>query len=336
MTKTKPEQLRRIAVIGAGAWGTTLAILSAEKGNKTSLWVFENNLMTEIENLRENRTFLPGFQLPKTITITNDLKETAASDIIIFAVPTQYLRSIAKKASSNINPNTIIACANKGIEENTLKLPSDIIEEMTKSKKIAVISGPNLSKEIAQEKPAATVVASKSIEIAKAVQKSLMLSRVRVYTNTDPLGTQLGGALKNIIAIAAGVADGLELGNNAKAGLMIRGFAEISRLGIAMGAKPETFAGLSGMGDLITTCSSKLSRNHSVGEQLAKGKKISKILKAMKEVAEGVPSTKAALALGKKHKIHLPIIQEVYNLLYEGKDPYQAITDLMTRSATKE
>jgi glycerol-3-phosphate dehydrogenase (NAD(P)+) len=226
--------------------------------------------------------------------------------------------------------------ASKGIEEKSLRLPLEILSEELKNKNLCVLSGPNLSHEIAKGLPAASVAASREKGTAKAVQESLMLERFRVYTNTDIIGVQLGGSLKNIIAIAAGVADGLNLGDNAKAGLMIRGIAEITRLGVALGAKAETFAGLSGMGDLITTCSSRLSRNHFVGEQIAEGRKLPEILKEMKDIAEGVPTAVAARSLGKKHGVSMPITEQVYQTLYEGKAPYQAITDLMTRSATSE
>jgi glycerol-3-phosphate dehydrogenase (NAD(P)+) len=199
-----------------------------------------------------------------------------------------------------------------------------------------VLSGPNLSSEIARGLPAATVAAAADPGLAKQVQQLLMLERFRVYTNTDVIGVQLGGALKNVIAIAAGVADGLGLGDNAKAGLLIRGLAETTRLGVALGARAETFAGLSGMGDLITTCASRLSRNHLVGEKIAAGRKLAEILKEMKDVAEGVPTAAAARELGRRVKVNLPISEEVYRLLYEGKDPYRALTDLMTRSATSE
>jgi len=326
----------KVTIIGAGAWGTTLAILFAEKGHSISLWVYEPDLAKELKELRENKRFLPGFQLSENIEVITDFKPGLEADLVLFVVPTQFLRSIAKQASSLINPQAIILSAGKGIEEKSLKLPLEILKEELKAKKYAALSGPNLSREIAQGLPAAAVVASENKTAAKTVQEALMQERFRVYTSTDPLGVQLGGALKNIIAIAAGVADGLELGNNAKAGLLIRGIAEITRLGVALGARAETFAGLSGMGDLITTCSSKLSRNHRVGEEIAKGKKLKEILANMKAVAEGIPTSKAALALGKKHKIDLPIAQEVYKLLYEGKDAYKAISDLMGREAKKE
>ncbi len=336
----------KVFVIGAGAWGTTLSILFAENKHEVSLWVYEKELVEEIKKYRENKTFLPGFQLSEKINIVTDFKAGLEADLIVFVVPTQFLRSVAKQTKGFINPNAIVVAANKGIEEKSLDLPLDILKqelvhrslksEGEKVKKLAALSGPNLSKEIAKGLPAAAVVASSDTEAAKAVQKALIQECFRVYTSSDATGVQLGGALKNVIAIAAGVADGLNLGNNAKAGLLIRGIAEISRLGTALGAKPETFAGLSGMGDLITTCSSKLSRNHMVGEKIAKGKNLAGILSSMNEVAEGVTTCKAALALGKKYKIELPITQEVYKLLYEEKDAYKAISDLMGREAKQE
>lgn len=326
----------KVSVIGAGAWGTTLAILFSENGHAVTLWVYEKELVRGIKESRENKNFLPGFPLPSNIEITSDLKEAGNAEITVFAAPTQFSRKIVSAFKSYYRPESIVLSANKGIEEKTLSLPLDILKDELKTEKLAVLSGPNLSREVAKGQPAAAVAAAKDIRTAKAVQEALMLDRFRVYTNNDPIGVQLGGALKNVIAIAAGIADGLELGNNAKSGLMIRGISEITRLGAAMGAQAKTFAGLSGMGDLITTCSSKLSRNHRVGEEIAAGKKLSAILACMKEVAEGVPTARAALALGERHKVPMPITQEVFNVLYKGKNPYEAITDLMTRAATSE
>ncbi|MFC1571676.1 NAD(P)H-dependent glycerol-3-phosphate dehydrogenase [Candidatus Margulisiibacteriota bacterium] len=328
--------MSKISVIGAGAWGTTLSILLAEKGHTVNLWAFEKDVAQAIKETRENKTFLPGFQLPENIQPLTDIHQLPLSEIYFFVVPSQFLRSVAKNARQTINPGSIVVSASKGIENKTLNLPLDILKQELKNKKFAVLSGPNLSAEIAKGYPAAAVTASDEIRTALLVQDALMLERFRVYTNADPLGVQLGGALKNIIAIAAGIADGLELGNNAKAGLMIRGIAEITRLGIAMGARTETFAGLAGMGDLITTCSSKLSRNHHVGEQIAKGQKLPEILKGTKEIAEGIPTTKAAHELGKKHQVSLPITNEVFQVLFKNKNPQQAILDLTTRSATSE
>jgi glycerol-3-phosphate dehydrogenase (NAD(P)+) len=328
--------LKKVSVIGAGAWGTTLAILLAEKGLSVTLWVYEKDLAAAMRETRENKVFLPGFQLPEGIEITAGPEQTAGSQTFIFAVPTQFLRSAAKKFKKSVGSESIAVSAGKGIEEKTLELPLDILGRELACPSLAVLSGPNLSAEIARGLPAASVIAAKDEKTARFVQKNLMQERFRVYINSDPLGVQLGGALKNVIAIAAGVADGLELGNNARTGLMIRGIAEITRLGSAMGADPATFAGLSGMGDLITTCSSRLSRNHCVGEQLAQGKKLSEILGGMKHVAEGVPTAGAALSLGKKYGVQLPVTREVFRVLYEGKNPLQSISDLMSRSATSE
>jgi glycerol-3-phosphate dehydrogenase (NAD(P)+) len=326
----------KVSVIGAGAWGTTLSILLAEKGQRVTLWVYEKELVPEMQEFRENRRFLPGFQLPETVEISAEIQAVKDSEICFFAVPTQFLRAITKLSAKNIGPLAVVVSASKGIEERSLKLPLEILREELESDKLCALSGPNLSSEIARGLPAATVAASEKKEAARAVQESLMLERFRVYTNTDVIGVQLGGALKNVIAIAAGVADGLNLGDNAKAGLMIRGIAEITRLGVSLGARAETFAGLSGMGDLITTCSSRLSRNHFVGEQIARGRKLDDVLREMKDVAEGVPTAAAARALGRQNQVALPITEEVYQVLYRGKDPYRAISDLMTRSATSE
>ncbi|MDD5594513.1 MAG: NAD(P)-dependent glycerol-3-phosphate dehydrogenase [Candidatus Margulisbacteria bacterium] len=328
--------MSRIGVIGAGAWGTTLAILLSENGHQVTLWAFEKELVPEMNKMRENRRFLPGFPLAETIEITGEAAKIDGAEIVFLAVPTQFLRRTARQFSKVIGREAIIVAASKGIEEGSLKLPLEIIGEELNNKNLCVLSGPNLSAEIARGLPAATVAAAQDRATAGRVQKTLMLERFRVYTNTDVVGLQLGGALKNVIAIAAGVADGLNLGDNAKAGLLIRGLAEITRLGMALGAKAETFAGLSGMGDLIATCASKLSRNHFVGENIARGRKLPDILKEMRDVAEGVPTAAAARELGKKLKVDLPITEEVYLVLYESKDPYRAISDLMTRTPTSE
>jgi glycerol-3-phosphate dehydrogenase (NAD(P)+) len=324
---------KNISVIGAGAWGTTLSVLLAEKGHAITLCAYEKELAEEMRESRENKIFLPGFPLPGNIEITHKVKDASDAEIYFFAVPTQFLRSTIKKFNPGSCP---IVCASKGIELDSLKLPLQIISEELKIKSPAILSGPNLSQEIARGLPAAAVIASDDAAGAKSLQEILSLERFRVYTSADPLGVQLGGALKNVIAIAAGIADGLELGNNAKAALLVRGIAEITRLGSAMGANAKTFTGLSGMGDLITTCGSKLSRNHTVGEQLAQGKKPAEILSGMKNVAEGVTTVKAALALGEKYKVELPVAKEVYRVLYEGKNPLESISALMTRTPTSE
>jgi glycerol-3-phosphate dehydrogenase (NAD(P)+) len=328
--------MKKVSIIGAGAWGTTLSILAAENGNDVKLWSFEKDVMEHINEFHENKKYLNGFQLPANIEAVSDISKAADSDIILLVTPSQFLRATLKELAKHISNKQIIVSATKGLELSTHKMMTDVIEEELKRKDICVLSGPNISKEIARGLPAATVIASKDEATAKMVQEAMNSKRFRLYTNDDVIGVELGGTLKNVIAIAAGVADGLELGNNAKSALMVRGIAEITRLGVAMGGKAETFAGLSGIGDLITTCSSVLSRNHFIGVEIAKGKKMKDIREKMYDVAEGVPTDKAARELAKKMKIDMPITEEVYQVLYENKDPYKAISSLMQRDLKNE
>jgi len=328
--------MSKLSVIGAGAWGTTLSILAAENKHSVTIWSYEEDVAKSINELRENKKYLNGFQLPQNIDSTTDLKKAASCDIIILSTPSQYLRETLRNAARFVKKDALIISAVKGLEIETQKRMSEVVKEELPCEKIAVISGPNISKEIARGLPAATVAASADIEIAKLVQQILNSSRFRVYTNTDVTGAELGGALKNVIAIAAGVADGLMLGNNAKSALMVRGITEIMRLGVAMGGKSETFSGLSGIGDLITTCESTLSRNHQVGVEIAKGRKLNEIITKMYDVAEGVPTSKAAREISRKLKIEMPITEEVYSVLYEKKDPFKAISSLMQRELKNE
>jgi len=318
--------MSRIGIIGAGAWGTTLSILLAENKHEVCLWTYEKDVFKDIADYHENKKYLPGFPLSALITPATDLNEAAAGkELVIISVPTQFLSKLGLPSVK-----APVLSASKGIDEETLRLPHEMIGAD------AVISGPNLAKEIAAGKPAATVVASSNLDTAKKIQKMLSSEKFRVYTNDDVVGVELGGALKNIIAIAAGAADGFGLGDNAKSALLIRGIAEMTRLGVSLGARAQTFSGLSGMGDLITTCSSSLSRNHYVGYELAKGKKLKEILASMKDVAEGVPTCRAAVKLALKQKIEMPITVEVHKVLFEGKDPYTALTSLMSRAPTSE
>jgi len=327
----------RISIIGAGAWGTTLSILLSEAGHEVSLWVFEDKLCSIMMELRENKWYLPGFQIPVSINVSNHLEEALSNpELVVFVTPSKHLRSIASRASKRIKNSAFILSAVKGLEEGTDKRMSEVLSDVLPKNKIAVISGPNLSKEIAKGLPAASVVASSDSLVAEMIQSAFKIDRFRVYTTDDVAGVEFGGALKNIIAIAAGISDGLGLGDNAKSGLMVRGIVEIARFGVMMGAKQETFFGLSGMGDLITTCSSKLSRNHCVGEALAKGKHLDEILRGMKEVAEGVGAARAARDLAKKNNIEMPITEEVCKVLFEKKDPYHAMADLMGRELKRE
>jgi len=331
--------MSNIAVIGAGAWGTTIANLLAGKGRSVKIWAFEKETVENINRDKENKVFLPGIKLSGNIFASDDLDEIVpSSGHIICAIPTKFLRNVLKLISEyrDLPNKASILSAVKGIEKGTLLRPSQIIEKELGTKDVAVLSGPNLSKEIASGLPAASVIACGNKKTASAFQELLSSEVFRVYTGEDVVGVELGGALKNVIAIAAGICDGLGLGNNAKSALIVRGLAEMARLGTACGAKKETFAGLSGIGDLMTTCQSSLSRNHFVGEQIAKGRRLDDILSSMSGVAEGVETVISAIDLARQHKVELPIAIEVKNVLFEGKEPKQAIISLMTRPLKRE
>ncbi|NQU16830.1 MAG: NAD(P)-dependent glycerol-3-phosphate dehydrogenase [Candidatus Saganbacteria bacterium] len=325
----------KVSVIGAGNWGTTLAQLLCENRCQTTLWAYEKEVVSDIKNYRENKLFLPGCELPASLEATDDINQAVSnSKLIIFVVPVQHLSAVINKINK-LPPNCLLISAAKGIEIKSLKRPSQIIHEHFK-KEIAVLSGPNLAKEIAAGLPAASVVASKNKDNAAAIQKIIMSNRFRIYTQEDVCGVELGGALKNIIAIAAGICDGLDLGENARAALIVRGITEISRLGKALGAEEKTFYGLSGIGDLILTAGSPKSRNHKIGEAISRGKKLDEIIRGMSEIAEGIPTTKAVYKLSQELKIDMPICSKTYQVLYKGLDPYTAITDLLTRKAKQE
>lgn len=334
--------MAKIIIIGAGAWGTTLAQLFSENKHDVTIWCFEKEVAQTINHNHENLKYLSGIQLSERIEATEDIKQAAAAltdaAALIFVVPSEHLRKVASHLKGKVKTDIAVVSATKGIEKNSHKRISQVIAEELKypEDKICALSGPNLSREIAKGLPATTIIAGKTEIIAKSVQELLMQPRFRVYTNQDIVGVELGGALKNIIAIAAGAADGLNLGDNAKSALLVRGIAEIARLGKALGAKPETFFGLSGFGDLVATCQSNLSRNHRVGAEIAKGKKLKEILATTSEVAEGIPTAAAVKSLAQKLKVEMPITVEVYKVLFDNKDPFQALSDLMERKAKKE
>ena len=327
----------KISVLGDGGWGTTLAILLSSKSYVVTLWgAFENYTKAMAKN-RLNSKFLPGIRIPRKIEITSDLKKAIfCKDIIVLAIPSQYTRNILKKIKGNFSKNTIFLSVTKGIEIKSLKRISEIINSELGSVKLAVLSGPTIAGEVAKGIPTAAVIASSNKKVRKLLQTIFNTERFRVYTNPDVIGVELGGSLKNVIAIACGVSDGLGFGSNTKAAILARGLAEISRLGKKMGATLETFSGISGLGDLVTTCISKQSRNRFVGEQIGKGKTLKEIYKNMQMVAEGVPTAKSAFALSKKYKVDMPITKEVYKLLYQGKTPSKAVNDLMTRKSKEE
>ena len=330
----------KISVLGAGGWGTTLGILLHYNGHDVTLWEYWKSYANKLNRKRENIDLLPGIKIPKEINITNKLEEsTTDQHLIVLAVPSQFLRGVVKKIKFQHIKETILVSVAKGIEKNTLLTMSQMLKDvhpLLGDEQIGVLSGPSHAEEVAKMIPTTVTAASTSFETAKSIQAAFMTSYFRVYSSTDILGVELGGALKNVIAIGAGIIDGAGFGDNTKAAIMTRGVAEISRLGLAMGARPETFTGLSGMGDLIVTCMSKHSRNRYVGEQLGKGKKLKQVLKSMEMVAEGVETSRSASQLAKKHSVETPITNEVYKILFEDKDPIKATTDLMTRDMKTE
>ncbi len=330
----------RISVLGAGGWGTTLAILLHYNGHSVTLWEYKKDYAKILEKKRENVIYLPGVPIPDEMLITHNLNEAAADkNMIVMAAPSQFLRSVVNKIEKNLLKNSILVSVSKGIENKTLLTMSQMLLDAVPSlseNQIGVLSGPSHAEEVSRRIPTTVVTASKDFETSKTIQSAFITSYFRAYASTDVLGVELGGAFKNVIAIGAGIIDGVKFGDNTKAAIMTRGIAEISRLGIAMGAKPETFAGLSGMGDLIVTCMSKHSRNRFVGEQIGGGKKLKQVLKEMTMVAEGVMTSKSASQLAKKMKVDTPITNEVYNILFKDKDPLKATTDLMTRDMKME
>jgi glycerol-3-phosphate dehydrogenase (NAD(P)+) len=325
-----------IAVIGAGSWGTTLAHLLSSKGFEIALWVYEKELSEEIRQTRINSVYLPDIELPDNIHVTGSLEEALKkARYIVNAVPAQYTRSIFKEVLPHIIDEAIIISVAKGIERGTLLTVSSILKELS-AHPVAVLSGPSFAKEVIKKLPTAVTLATENIHTGVLLQEIFNVNHFRVYTHDDLLGVELGGSLKNVMAVASGIADSLGLGNNARASLITRGLIEMTRLGIAMGAKERTFSGLSGIGDLVLTCSSPLSRNYTVGVKLGQGMKLKDILTQMRSVAEGVPTAESAYELSKKYHIEMPIIEQVYKVLYEDKDAVLAVKDLLERSLKSE
>lgn len=330
----------KISVLGAGGWGTTLAVLLHFNGHKVTLWEYKRSYAKELVKKRENTQYLPGIKIPNEILITHDLDEASDDkNLIVLSVPSQFLRSVVDKINFSDIKNSILVSVSKGIENKSLLTMSlmlkDVHQDLDPSQ-IGVLSGPSHAEEVSKRIPTAVVAASKDHETATTIQAAFTTSYFRVYSSTDILGVELGGAFKNVIAIGAGIIDGAGFGDNTKAAIMTRGVAEISRLGLALGAQPETFAGLSGMGDLIVTCMSRHSRNRYVGEQIGKGKTLKQVLKSMDMVAEGVETSRSASQLARKYEVETPITNEVYKILFEDKDPIKATTDLMTRDMKTE
>lgn len=329
-----------VTVLGAGSWGSTLAILLENNGHEVTLWEYKKDYAKYLIKHRENKIFLPGIAIPKSILITHDLLEaTENRHLIVIAIPTQYIRSVLKKISKCNYSNTTIVSVAKGIEKDSHATVHQIIMEEIPTidlQNIGVLSGPSHAEEVSRKIPTVVVAASESQATAELIQATFMTSYFRVYSSNDVIGVELGGALKNVIAIGAGIIDGAKFGDNTKAAIMTRGITEISRLGIAMGAQPQTFSGLSGMGDLIVTCMSKHSRNRYVGEQIGAGGKLKDVLKKMDMVAEGVETSKSVYLLAEKYNVEVPISKAVYQILFEEKDPIKITYDLMTREMKPE
>ena len=327
-----------IAVLGDGGWGTTLAILLSRKGYRVTIWGAFGDYVARMNKTRYNNKFLPGIKIPKDIEITHDLGGALKDkDLIVLAIPSQYLRSVLKRIKRSGYPGEVIfVSVTKGIEIGSGKTMAELIREELGRVKFAVLSGPTIAHEVAVGVPTVAVAASSDSTAAQRVQDIFMSERFRVYTNRDIMGVELGGSLKNIIAIACGISDGLGFGTNTKAAILSRGLAEISRLGLAMGACRHTFSGISGLGDLVTTCFSPYSRNRFVGIEIGKGKTLKQVQAKMQMVAEGVPTAKSAYALSKKYKVDMPITREIYFVLYKNKFPLRAFKDLMGRKKKQE
>lgn len=328
----------QVIVLGDGGWGTTLAILLSRKGLRVTLWGAFPDYAAYLDRNRVNKKFLPGIRIPKSIIITGNLGSALRDkDLIILAVPSQHMREVLRKVKRlSYKRQAIFLSVAKGIELGSLKRISELIHYELGRVNLGVLSGPTIAHEVAAGIPTTAVIASKNKSISKGLQALFMTDKLRIYTNPDVAGVELGGSLKNIIAIACGISDGLGFGTNAKAALLSRGLAEISRLGRAMGAKVSTFSGLSGLGDLVTTCISPYSRNRFVGEQIGKGKTLKDVEADMQMVAEGVPTAKSAYSLSLKYHVDMPITREVYLVLYKNKPPLKAVKDLMTREKKGE
>lgn len=328
-----------ISVIGAGSWGTTLAVVLANKGYDTTLWVFESDQLALMESERTNRKYLPGVMFPENLRLSGDLSAaTRSADYLVLVVPTHVMREVCLRIAPDVRPEQIVINASKGIENDTLKRMSEVIGENLPldNRHIATLYGPSHAEEVSQEIPTAVVAASSDLSTARRVRDLFLTDYFRVYSSQDIIGVEYGGSLKNVVAIAAGICDGAGFGDNTKAALLTRALAEISRMGVTMGAQPETFAGLSGIGDLIVTCMSKHSRNRHVGEQIGRGRTLQEVLDEMVMVAEGVRTTRSVHQLYRRQGVEMPIAEQVYQVLFHDKNPHTAMAELMTRDAKEE
>lgn len=336
--------MSRVAIIGAGAWGTALAIVLGRQGtHEVCLWAYEDEVCRSISDRRTNDLFLPGCSVPSAVEVTSDLRAALCdTEIVLSVMPSHHARKLFQQIASHLTPETLVVSATKGIENETLKRMTEVIEETLAegrqlAPRVAALSGPSFAKEVARGDPTAITVASEDNDLATAVQREFSDQTFRVYTNDDVIGVELGGSLKNVIAIAAGVVEGLGLGHNTAAALITRGLAEITRLAVACGGRRETMAGLAGMGDLVLTCTGGLSRNRTVGVELGRGRKLREIMAGMHGmVAEGVLTTDAAIGLAQRYAVEMPITEQIYAILHEEKSPKDAIRELMARPGRVE
>ncbi len=329
----------RIGILGAGNWGTTLALLLRENGHELTLWEFRRDLAERVASERENALYLPGVPLPDDLQVTWKLERAVAgSEMLLFVVPSQVTRGVARGIAQHLDTRPLVVSASKGIEHDTLARMSEVLDQEIGSRTggIVALLGPSIAREVLHGLPTVVVAASRDAQAASQVQRAFTTERFRVYTNDDLVGVELGVSLKNVIAIAAGLCDGLGYGTNTKAALLTRGLAEITRLGVKLGANPLTFAGLAGVGDLVTTCMSPHSRNRRVGEAIGRGKTLAQVLEEMVMVAEGVETTRSALALAAREGIELPIARQVAEVLFNEKDPRRAVGELMLRAPKEE
>ena len=328
--------MENVAVVGDGAWGTALGMVLVQRGASVTQWSHSAEYAGQMQRTRSNPRFLPGVRLPSGLTVTADASVLDGADLVVFAVPSRYLREVGRRLAPDLGRRQPVVSATKGLEHPSRKRASEILAETLGERPLAVLSGPSHAEEVARRLPTAVVSASHDRGLALRVQDLLTTDRFRVYTSSDPVGVELGGALKNVLAIAGGLVDGLELGDNAKAALLTRGQAEMVRLGVKLGGRAETFGGLSGIGDLVVTCMSRHGRNRLVGERLGRGDSLARILESIPGVPEGVLTCKAVVALADEHDVEVPISREVHAVLFDGKDPRRAVDDLMTRSQKEE
>ena len=329
--------IQRTAILGAGGWGTALAVLWSKPGDDIILWGNDSGRVESVRATRENHEYLPGVKVPGAVQVTSDIADCANADLIVFVTPSIALRSVANRLGASLsNSSAVLLSCTKGIEHRTGLRMSEILEQIFPQNTIAVLSGPNLAVEVSRNLPTATVLGCRVPECAEELQRHLGRERFRIYSSDETVGIELGGALKNVFAIAAGISDGFGLGDNSKAALVTRSLAELLRLGTAMGGNPRTFYGLSGAGDLIATCFSQLSRNRKVGEKIGRGETLEQIRAGTHTVAEGIPTTESAFECARKLNVETPIIDQIYSILYEGKRPDQAMQELLARDQKAE